>query len=346
MSLHIKSILFIHPYLDGPSAARWIFQAWRTGFEHEGYICHFCTADQITQYTINLTPDLIWCDIVSSPIEDHTYRSCLDKLRTKGSKILLWLYWPLWDLPEMRQKIVINEDIADLYFGEREKDSIYGFEEETGKIYHTLPMFANSSLHKLGTIRKELEYDITFVGAKLPKKKWFNNNIIKPLSRKYKVGLFGTNWTMTDNIKRVGSRLLRLGKMNSVASHIDRTRFSISDADEVDLYRSSKICLNFHERADDLSQPHHVMNHRAFKIVACGGFQICDQVKGMANYFNDDELCMVDCNQKQWFDQIEYFLHAEKERNEYVRRGMNRVNREHLDFHRVRLIESLISNQK
>ena len=338
----MKSILFIHPYLNGPSAARWIFQAWRTGFEHEGYVCYSCSPDQLTQVTKNLTPDLIWCDIVSSPIEDDSFRLSLENLRANGSKILLWLYWPLWDLPEKRQKAVINEDIADLYFGEREKDAIYGFEEQTGKTYHTLPMFANSSLHKVGNIRKDLEFDITFVGAKLPKKKWFNNNIIKPLSKKYKVGLFGTNWTISDNIKRAGSRLLRVGKMNTIASYIDHTRFAISDADEVDLYSSSKICLNFHERANDLSQPHHVMNHRAFKIIACGGFQICDRVQGMSNYFTDDELCMVDCNEKEWFDKIEHYIHAEAERKKYIECGMQRVKKEHMDYHRVRLIESLL----
>jgi spore maturation protein CgeB len=338
----LKTIIFISPYLEGPSAARWIFKAWKTGFEHEGYNCIFCQPDELDKISQKLTPDLIWCDVVCSPVENKNFASSLEKMRSLGAKVLLWLYWPLWDLPSLRSEIIEKYDIADLYIGEREQDAMYGFEEKTGKKYHTLPMFANSKLHKPVNINNKFSYDLAFVGAKLPKKKWFNDRILKPSMRKYNVGLFGTNWTMADNIKRAGSKLSRIAHMPKLSTFIDKTRFSIPDSDEATLYSSSKISLNFHERAPDLSQPHHVMNHRAFKIIACGGFQICDRVKGMSKYFNEDELVMLDCNEDTWFEKIEYFLNSDKDRQAYIEKGMERVNKEHLDFHRVRQLESLL----
>ena len=207
-------------------------------------------------------------------------------------------------------------------------------------------MFAHSGLHMPVEFSKKFSFDVAFVGAKLPKKKWFNNNIIKPLKKKYSMGLYGTNWTIKDNLKRVFSKSSRIMKLQKLAKQIDKSRFTISDADEISLYSSSKICLNFHERENDLSQPHHIVNYRAFKITACGGFQICDKVEGLDNYFKDDELCRVDVNQKSWFEKIEYFINNPIERQSYIQKGIARIRKEHLDFHRVRKLESLLNIKK
>jgi hypothetical protein len=313
------------------------------GFSHEGYTCHTYTSRDLPSCTgAQRTPKIIFCDVVSSPFEDDKFRRNIEAYRNNGAKILLWLYWPLNDQPYSRSEAIAKYNVADLYIGEREHDAMVGFEVDTGLTYNTVPMFANSSRYNTADFNPALAYDVAFVGAKLPKKKWFNEGIIKPLQAKYNVGLFGTNWTFSDNVKRAASKGLRIGHLNKLAKFVDSSRFTISEFDEMALYASSKICLNFHEREPDLTQPHHIVNHRAFKIVACGGFQICDRVKGMANYFKEDELCMVDCNEKQWFERIEYFIHADKERQQYVECGMKRVSEEHLDFHRVRHIESLL----
>ena len=336
-------VFFISPYVSGPSAVRFIQKAYVNGFEHEGYTCHsYNSKDLPKSSSVNPSPKIIFCDVVSSPFENDVFRRNIEAYRNNGAKILLWIYWPLLDQPSARAKAIKKHKVADLYIGEREKNAMVGFESETGFPYHTVPMFANSSYRKPAEFNASLAFDIAFVGAKLPKKKWFNDGIIKPLQRKYKVGLFGTNWTVQDNIKRAASKGLRIGKLNALAKLVDKSRFSISESDEMALYSSSKICLNFHEREHDLSQPHHIVNYRAFKIPACGGFQICDRVSGATNYFNEDELCMLECNEKQWFDQIEYFIHADSKRQQYIDRGMKRVQREHMDYHRVRMIMSLL----
>jgi len=216
------------------------------------------------------------------------------------------------------------------------------FEQDTGFKYHTLPLFAHSNMHKPSNFDSNYSYDIAFVGAKLPMKKWFNNEIMKPLQKKYNVGLFGPNWTLKDNFKRTGSKLLRMVKMPNIAKHIDKTRFAISEIDEISLYSSSKIALNFHEREPDLSQPHHIVNFRAFKIPACGGFQICDRVEGISNYFEEDELCRIDIDVKLWMEQIDHYLNNPLERKEFIDKGMERINKEHMDFHRVRELEFLL----
>lgn len=336
-------VFFITPYVNGPSAARFIQQAYMNGFEHEGYSCSsFNSLDLPESSTVNEVPKIIFCDVVASPFEDEVFRRKIEQYRNVGAKIILWLYWPLLDQPFSRSEIIKKCDVADLYIGEREKDSMESFEHETGFNYHTIPMFANSTHHKPAELDPKFTYDIAFVGSKLPKKKWFNDRLIKPLQKKYNVGLFGTNWKLQDNMKRVASRCLRIANLNNYAAIVDRSRFSISESQEMALYASSKICLNFHEREPDMSQPHHIVNYRAFKIPACGGFQICDRVKGAENYFTEDELCMVECNEKEWFERIEHFINADSERRKYIELGMKRVNRDHMDYHRVRLIESLL----
>src|SRR5207248_8747832 len=58
-------------------------------------------------------------------------------------------------------------------------------------------------------------------------------------------------------------------------------------------YSSAKICLNFHEREPDGSQPHYIVNQRTFKIPACGGFQMCDEVPAIRKYFSDSEIVLL-----------------------------------------------------
>lgn len=339
----MKTALFNCPYLSAPGAIRWIVASWGEGFKRRGYAFHTCDDPRLlASMCRELRPDILYCDIVSTPIEDEACRSLLAEMRAQGTKVCMNVFWPLTGQPLERVAALKQFDVADVYCGEREPDSMSTFEPDTGKRYVTMPQSANPRFHSPVTPDSKFAYDVAFVGAKLPQKRWFNDNILAPLSKRYRVGLFGPGWTLRDNTLRAVSKGARMANFRPLARLCDSARFSISDADEVRLYASSKISLNFHERDPDNTQPHHIVNQRTYKIAACGGFQIVDPVNALPKYFAADEIVTAGFDPKDWLGTIDHFLHHETERRAIQERATARAQREHMAQNRVDLLEQLL----
>jgi hypothetical protein len=339
----MRTVLFNCPYLHAPGAIRWIVASWGEGFRQRGYAFHTCDDARLLDSMCRaLKPDILYCDIVSTPIEDEACRDLLAEMRRGGTKVALNVYWPLTGQAPARIDALRRFDIADLYCGERESDSVTSFGTDTGKRYVTMPQSANPRLHHPVAPDPEFAYDIAFVGAKLPHKRWFNENILAPLVRRHRVGLFGPGWTLRDNTLRAISKGARIVNWRPLARLCDRSRFSISDEDETRLYASSRISLNFHEREPDNSQPHHIVNQRTFKIAACGGFQIVDPVAALPNYFGADEIVTAGFDPAEWLAKVDHYLTHEDERKAIQERATARAHREHMAQHRVDLLERLL----
>lgn len=339
----MKNVLYNCPYLQGPGAIRWIIASWKEGFERSGYAFHTCEdAHLLSGLCDRLQPAILFCDIVSTPIEDESCRKLLRDLRQKGTKVCLNVYWPLADQPSARVDALRRYDIADLYCGEREPDSMAQFEKKMGKPYVTMPQSANPRYHFPVSANPRFAYDVVFLGAKLPHKRWFNEEVLAPLRRRFNVGLFGAGWTWRDNTLRAVSKGARLLHCRQLARWSDSFRVYISDEDEASLYASAKISLNFHERAPDNSQWHHIVNQRTFKIAACGGFQIVDPVLALPKYFSSDEIVTAGFNAREWIDKVDYYLTHEDERKAIQQRATRRALDEHMAQHRVALLERLL----
>jgi hypothetical protein len=339
----MRIALFNCPYLSAPGAIRWIVASWAEGFKRSGYEFHTCDdARLLSAKCHELKPDILYCDIVSTPIEDEACRKLLTEMRQRGTKVCMNVYWPMSDQPAARVDALTRYDVADLYCGEREPDSMTGFGAHTGKRYMTMPQSANPRFHHPVPVNPKFAYDVAFVGAKLPHKKWFNDNILGTLRKRYRVGLFGPGWTLRDNTLRAIGKGARMINYRPLARLCDSARFSISDEDEVCLYSSSKISLNFHEREPDNSQPHHIVNQRTFKIAACGGFQIVDPVIALPKYFASDEIVTAGLDAREWLDKVEYFLTHEAERKAIQERATARALSGHMAQHRVALLEQLL----
>lgn len=339
----MRTVLYNCPYLQAPSAIRWIVASWSEGFKRRGYAFHTCDDPrQLASMCHELKPDILYCDIVSMPIEDEACRNLLAGMRQRGTKVCMNVYWPMNDQPPARINALKRYDVADLYCGEREPDSVTRFSIETGKPYVTMPQAANPQFHFPVPTDPRFAYDIAFVGGKMPHKRWFNENVLVPLTKRYRVGLFGPYWTVNDNILRILSKGARMMNLRPVAELCDRSRFTISDENEVSLYASSKISLNFHEREPDNTQPHHIVNQRTFKIAACGGFQIIDPVAALPKYFSSDEIVTAGFDAKEWLAKVDHYLHHESERKGIQGRATARAQREHMAEHRVDLLEQLL----
>jgi len=339
----MRKIIFNCPYIYGPGAIKWIVASWEEGFRLKGYEFHTCQDDRTLEAMWErIRPQILYCDIVATRIEDPEIRSFLAKARSAGTKVCLNVFWPLAGQPEARAEALRRYDVADLYSGEREPDSMGSFELDCGRPYVTLPQSASPRFHFPTEPVARYQYDVVYLGAKLPNKRWFNENVIAPLRRKYRLGLFGPAWTVRDNSLRAGSKLARMAGLPGVAKTFDRYRIYVPEEDENKLYSSARISLNFHEREADNSQSHHIVNQRTFKIAACGGFQIADPVSALPRYFANDEIVTAGFDAREWMDKVAYYLSHDDERLAIQQRATTRALREHMAHHRVELLEKLL----
>src|SRR5438445_1501356 len=176
-------------------------------------------------------------------------RVCLDReraarrgLRDWRVRILLWVHWPLESrIDPRRAEILRREDVADIYFGEREPEQMERFERETGKPYHVIPNAANPALHFPVDPVSRYRYDIVYLGANLRKKRWFVQNVLRPLTKTYRVGVFGPGWDVRDHVQRLGSKVCRMAGAFAVAGWIDRARIAVPADAERALYSSAKV---------------------------------------------------------------------------------------------------------
>jgi len=176
----MKTVLYNCPYLSGPGAIRWIVASWEEGFKRRGYAFHTCDDPRLLEAKCReLQPDILFCDIVSTPIEQESCRNLIAEMRVRGAKICMNVYWPMHDQIPARSAALKRFDIADVYCGEREPDAMASFAPETGKCYVTMPQSANPGYHRPVEPDHRFAYDVAFVGGKLPHKRWFNENILE-----------------------------------------------------------------------------------------------------------------------------------------------------------------------
>lgn len=330
-------ILYHIPYPHGIGADRWIYEGWKAGFEavgHDFFILQ--RGEDIRTRAGEVRPDVFFTAI--NIIDPHNASNALQEMRARGTKVFLWVHWPLeHGVHPAAAEMLRRYDVADVYFGEREPEQMGAFAQETGKAYQVIPHAAHPGWH-LPTARvARYAYDVVYLGANLRKKRWFARRVLEPLRKRYRVGVFGPGWTLGDHVLRAGSGGLRKARVHRLAGWIDRRRLTIPAAEENALYSSAKIALNFHEREDDGSQPHYIVNQRTFKIPACGGFQICDDVPAIRKYFTEREVVLAGLDAGEWLETIDYYLVHDREREEIRAAGTRRAQRDHLYTHRVAL---------
>lgn len=234
-----------------------------------------------------------------------------------------------------------NEEICSFYFGEREEDSMNEFSKYTNRVYTKIPNCADSNFHFPTEKNDKFAYDIVFLGAKLPKKKYFIEEILLPLKEKYNVGIFGPYWNLTDNIKRGLAKISRKFQFEKINEIINRSRISIKYEDENKLYSSSKICLNYHEKEDTNQHYHKILNQRTFKIPACGGFQLIDELDYLDKYYEKNE--MITCGDKnEWFQKIDFYIKNDDLRNKIANKATEKTHKNHLYENRIIQILKLI----
>ena len=329
-------ILYHVPDPNSTGADRWIYEGWKHAFLDLGHqFFELTEGDELEEKIRKTKPDIFWTAINKISVSEG--KKILRKIRAQGIKVFFMVDWPI---KEEEIRTIRTEEVADIFFGEREPESMAEFISTTGRAYHLIPNAADRFYHFPVDPVKKYQYDIVYLGAYLPKKKQFFEEVLFPLAKRYKVGIFGPYWTVKDNFLRVSQRIVRALKLKRCAGFLNRLRVVIPSEEENLLYSSARIALNFHEREKDGSQPHHILNQRTFKIPACGGFEICDEVPALRKYFTEDEMVTA-ADKNDWFSKIDYYLTHEENRKKIQEAGTRRALTDHTYHNRVAQVMEL-----
>ena len=340
-------IHWLNGYL-GLGAPKWIYENWMRSLHQNGDECFFYeNFHSLCSMVDNLSHhnNVIIFDFALVPFDDSTLFKKIKKWKDLGIIVLSTAYWPHERNDKEVLRFIQNENIS-FFFGERELNSMQEFQKITTAPYFVIPNSFDPFIYKYDESAPSFQYDVSFVGSKLPKKKWFNSIIVPKLKNKYKVFLAGPNWDLHDSILRSFSFSLRKVKLPSAARLIDQMRITLTEEQEALLYKSTKLNLNFHERSNDLSQVNHLVNQRVFKIAGSGGLQLCDRVIAISDYFPNKEILTAELDEASWFEIIKDVVSNPSKYNEKRIQAMKTAHRYHTFQERVRRLIDLIDKKK
>ena len=328
-------------YVGGLGADRWIAGGYHDAFIALGHEHYFWPAkDPLAAKLEKVRPDVLMmgCDRL-------TYENlpALKMARKNGVKVFLFVGSFTMQNSVLRD-IILHHDPVDIYHGETELPWMQDFMKESGKPYFLTPNAANPKYHFPTAPVKKYRHEVVFLGAMMPNKRAALEELLLPLKKKYDVKIYGPNWTAKDNAMRLAALVSRKAGLYGVNNWISEKRITIPPGEENQLYSSAKISVNIHERGEHI-KTHVILNERTFKIPACGGFEICDFVPPLKNYFTEQEMVMADDKKggwiKDWFEKIDYYLKHDAEREEIRKKGTARALKDHTYLNRVGRIVSL-----
>ena len=339
-------ILYHMPSLHSIYAHRTIYNGYRNAFIDLGHEFRPLTADDDMQEVLgSYRPDLF----ITSSFFWHRRFIDYQKLRSFRSEgVFVLTKIDFWNSPLSPGRIneapslsgdkkileLIEKDLlGDAFFHgvEQEDERMHGFEEATGRIYHTIPLACDATLIDAASENSRFYSDLAFIGTNLPEKRAYILNNIKPLKRFSSVNFYGQDWTW---YQRILGWMQRFGQYLNIPflRTIQKPKYSFKD--ECSIYKSAKICINIHEDYQRIFGGD--CNERAFKIPGYGGFQICDDVACIGKYFEVDKEIIIAKSANDWLEKTRYYLSNEAARNIIVRAGQKRVMAEHTYHHRAR----------
>ncbi|MCX6730650.1 MAG: glycosyltransferase, partial [Candidatus Roizmanbacteria bacterium] len=334
-------VLYHIPYPKTVYAGRFIYEGYKAAFKKSGHVFETLTSNHNLSVVLDrFKPNIFMSSLHIYYLKDLNLE-LLKKYRKNGLFYLNII--PAWnkhseqygvDDLKSNTKLVrlISSGLAgDAFYNWLEEDSEFmdGFEKVTKKPFHTILLAADTSKY-FYDYDKKYKSDISYVGHYLKEKRDFFIRNIFPLQRKHLVKLYGLDWTFKDRLlgdmQRVGQffNIEMLKGLRQLPMTIDRK-----------VYSSSIINLNIH--GDFQVKYGSDINERTYKILASGGFQICDNVKVLRKYFNKNELVIGE-NDKDYLEKIEYYLKYPNKRDVIIRNGQKKVLKYHTYTNRMQQI--------
>jgi len=343
-------ILYQIPSLDTIYAGRTIYYGYKNAFEDLGHkFLPLTSSSDSSKIFEEFRPDIFMTSLHPYYLK-YLDLSVIKEQRKSGMRVFVNI--PFWKSPFSKTRIneanglsdnkrykdlISSGNYGDVYYNSCEKSDrrMKEFENGTGKKHICIPLAVDKIALK-EEFNKKYETDISFVGTYLPQKRNYFKNYVFPLKNKYNVKLYGQDWNIFD---RACGWVQRLGQYFNI-SFLSRIRLpKLQLIDEARIYKSSVISLNVHE--DYQKEFGGDCNERTFKIPACGGFEITDDVACIRRYFKDGEEIVIAKNKDDWFEKINYYMENQEKRLSIVNAGRKKALKEHTYHNRIEQIISI-----
>ncbi len=348
-------ILYHFPSPDTTNAYRTIYNGFKNAFIDLGHEFYVLTADgNLENILRDVNPDIF---ITSSHFFYQKYLDydLLKKYRDRG--MIVFTKIDFWNSPfgvtsfneakslknDYKTVSLIKKNLlGDVFFHvvEQGDERMSGFKEATGFDYYTIPLAADKIVLK-NEFDSKFKADISFVGTYLSQKKLFFENYVFPLKEKYRLKIYGQNWS---RYERFVNFIQKIGQYFNIPYLKSVIKPKLSLEDEGKIYNSSLISINVHE--DYQKKYGGDCNERTFKIPLSGGFEICDDVACIRKYFKEGEEIVIAKDREDWFNKIKYYIENPRERDNIIKRGMDRVLCDHTYHNRAKQILDIYSHVK
>lgn len=343
------NILYQIPSLETVYAGKFIYEGYKAAFLDMGHNFRPVTAnDNPAELFEDFKPN-----ILISSLNGYNLRfldlKLVNKYRRKG--LVLFNQISPWKKTNEQyssgnlgsdSKLIslIKSGLAgDIFFTwiEQGDPLMEGFTKTTGYKYETILMAANKMVY-FNDYDEKYKADVSYVGNNLPDKKEFFQKHLIPLFRKYKVKVYGNDWTQIDKAK---GYIQKVGQYFNIEPLKHVRKVALDEDGGRKVYSSSTISLNIHE--EHQRRLGCDFNERTFKIIASGGFEICDNVKVLRKYFTNKELVIGE-DTNDWFDKIEYYIKNPEKRVPIIEAGKKKVLKEHTYHNRANQFIDLYNN--
>ena len=193
------------------------------------------------------------------------------------------------------------------------------------------PFGFNPSIYKKLDLEKK--YDVSFVGAYSPYRRW----VISLLRKEgIKVGVFGRFWnkqswiSQDDMVQIFNQSKINLNLSNAISFDF---RYLLNSLTSFEAIKQIYLIKKSKEQ----------IKGRHYEINGCGGFQLSYFVPGLNLAYEIDKEITVFEDPTKIAEQIKFFLNNEDLRNEIALNGYHRSQKEHhSQFYLQRIIENII----
>lgn len=338
------NVVYHIPSLDTIYAGRTIYAGYKHAFEDLGHNFYTLTAsDNQKEFFDKFHPDMLITSLNAYNLKYLDIEN-IGKWKKKGMKV--FVNTPFWRSPlsQLRineaQSLSGNKEYIDLIrsgaFGdvyynvcEAGDDRMEGFEEVTTYRHHTILLAADKDLH-FPEYSEKFKADISYIGTYLPEKREFIKQQVFPLRDRYDVKLYGQDWTLHDRMMGFSQKVGQYFNLPYLRS-FQKPKLELED--ERRIYASSLVSINIHEGYQRRFGGD--CNERTFKIPACGGFEITDDVTCISKYFEEGKEIVIAKDKDDWFQKIEYYIKNPEKRLPIIEAGKKRVLADHTYHNRV-----------
>lgn len=342
-------VLYCFPSLESVYAGRFIYEGYRNAFLDLGHDFRAYTSnDDLKNVLEEFRPDIF----IYSLNAYHLGIIDLDLLkRYRDRGLVVFCQVRAWNetrnikveamsaaLKHHSEHVALIKSgrAGDIFWHwfERDEPLMDGFTETTGKSFQTIHLAADKTQY-FPELDPRFACDMCYVGSYLPLKRAFFKKHVLPLKEKYDLRLYGSDWTLGN---RILGKVQKAGQYFNINPLKKVRSLGLSVEDERKLYSSARISLNVHEEQVKVSNCE--INERTFKIMACGGFQLCDNVPLLRRFFRADELVIAESTD-DWFDKIRFYLDNREKRMAIAEAGRKKVLEQHTYHKRVEQIVDL-----